>query len=1120
MWEWPDRERPDKPANPEFDKTFFLGPPLPIGGKLYVLTEKNAELRLLCLDAAKGDLIWAQTLATVRDRLTTDVKRRIQAVQLAYGEGALICPTNAGVVIAVDPLTRGFLWAYPYQEKTPEAPVPSHQPMMRRGRGFPMDFTAGLQGLSGGWKLSAPVIADGKVVFTAPDGGAVHCLNLSTGEFLWQLERRDDLYLAGVFDGKVVLVGKNSCRAVSLADGKTRLWEVETGLPSGQGVASGSTYFLPLKKGEILAIDMDHGQVVAHNPSPKDEVPGNLLFYEGDMVSQNELYVTAYPQVDAKVAAINQQLKTNPHDPAALTERGELRLYKGDLTGALADLRDAVGHKPPAGLLPKTREKLYVTLTQLLQRDFNAAEPYLDEYRQLCTIPVPATAKAEERQKLQKEQQQRQSGYLTLLARGREQQGRLTEAFRAYLEFDDVTGDKELVTVLGDPSVKAQPRVWAQGRIAALVARATPEQRKPLEAEIERRWRDVQKAKDIEPLRRFVGAFGSLFAVGREARFRLSERLIEENALLEAELHLLQLRGQADDRVMAGRAVEALARLMARKGLLEDAVYYYRILGKDYATVPVRGGKTGADILKELSTDKRFLPYLDQLDLPLFGATIRVSVVPGGAPPLATTRPFEARTAVLPYFQRHQLAWASTSHSGTAGAYVLKVFDRDTHEERWSFATGPSLAGYLFNDANLVRSPYYTRGHLAVVCLGHTFYGLDVAERKKLWEKPLLTSETFTPGAQQQFISLDRDGTVLLSNAQGTVERLGQIGPVGASFVCLRTQDGLVAVDPVRGQELWTRADVSPQTQLFGDDELVYLAEVRADGTVGTTRAVRGRDGAAADVPDFAAVYQHRQRVLGGRLLVSENDPRGGHTVRVYDVRTGKDLWKKTFSAGSVLLRHEGVGELAGVIEPDGKLLVLDLDTCREVLHAQAEREHLANVNDGLLLTDGRQYYAVLNRPLRPDPNVQGPTSNLSGLRSTLVNGTVYAFDAAGELNWYLEMPAQMMMLEQFAELPMIVFTANFVKAAPNMPGGQRRVVDTVSVDKRTGKRLWNAETDHSSGSYTALRFDRGAGTIDLVSYNSRLRHTVERSTTRVPPRPLPLPGEGSGPKPLPPQTH
>src|SRR5207248_6917267 len=141
----------------------------------------------------------------------------------------------------------------------------------------------------------------------------------------------------------------------SLADGKTQLWQVETGLPSGFGVASSTYYYLPLKKGEVCKIDLEHGLVVAHSPSPKNEIPGNLVFYDGDVVSQTETVVTAYPQVDAKVAEIDALLRKNPRDPVALTERGELRLYQGKLTEAVADLRMALGNSPPSNILPKTR---------------------------------------------------------------------------------------------------------------------------------------------------------------------------------------------------------------------------------------------------------------------------------------------------------------------------------------------------------------------------------------------------------------------------------------------------------------------------------------------------------------------------------------------------------------------------------------------------------------------------------------------------------------------------------------------------------------------------------------------------------------------------------------------
>src|SRR5438105_301834 len=163
VWEHGDPGTGDK----AIDKTdlagsYFLGPPLPLGGKLYVLTEKNSELRLVCLDAANGEPTWMQRLATARDRLLLDVSRRVQAVHLAYGEGILVCPTNAGAVLGVDLLSRSLVWAFPYREKTPDTfprlGVPPGRRMLPPGMGIGFDVYGNLQRLGGDWKMSSPVI--------------------------------------------------------------------------------------------------------------------------------------------------------------------------------------------------------------------------------------------------------------------------------------------------------------------------------------------------------------------------------------------------------------------------------------------------------------------------------------------------------------------------------------------------------------------------------------------------------------------------------------------------------------------------------------------------------------------------------------------------------------------------------------------------------------------------------------------------------------------------------------------------------------------------------------------------------------------------------------------------
>jgi hypothetical protein len=470
-----------------------------------------------------------------------------------------------------------------------------------------------------------------------------------------------------------------------------------------------------------------------------------------------------------------------------------------------------------------------------------------------------------------------------------------------------------------------------------MVAKATAEQRKPLEERIAQQWRTVQASKDIEELRRFVAVFGSLFSMGQEARLTLAERLMHEtkdgapSAFLEAELHLLQLRNQAGrlNPELAARAVEALARLMIKKGLLEDAAYWHRVLGRDFATTVIRDGKTGADFLNDLATDKRLLAYLDE-PRAAWGQTRfkarDVSANFGQQQQFA----FEPEGELLPFFQRHRLVLQN--------GYQVKLIDRVTQEERWSQNVQASNVQSLVNSGYTnVRLPYHLQGHLVVLGLGQMVYGFDPIERKVLWEKNL-HGTNINPSFN---ISQDRDGTLQINYPDGYSQKVGKTGPTEASYVCLNTREGLVALDPLRGTVLWTKGDVPLKTQLFGDDQHVYLVEVRADGSIGAGRALRAHDGVSVNVPEFGPLYQRRLRIVGRHLLLSDPDARGV-TLRLYDVHTGKDVWKKTFTANAVVLRSEDP-ELVGVAEPgsDGKVTVFNLHTQQVVLQTRVDVKDL-----------------------------------------------------------------------------------------------------------------------------------------------------------------------------------
>ena len=518
----------------EFSNSHFLCAPITVGGKLYVLNEKNnGDLRVICLEPGTGKIIGApQKLGTVKTEHSYchDIARRTNAIDLAYAEGILVCPTNAGEILGVDLLSQSLGWAYKYRDKPP-----SPGSMVRQQLGNVYIQQGGQLSLTySDWKAAPPVIVDGKVVFTAPDSSAVCCISLRDGSEIWTAPKQDgDLVLAGVFLDKVLIVGKNSIRALRLSDGVQFAPALPTGdLPSGHGVASNNIYYLPLKKGEICAVDLERWTIKARNrastaaispaaggedkgePKPGfGEPPGNLVFYEGMVISQTPTAIVAYPQLEATLQAAEAAYAKDP-SAKNLLKRGELRLADGQMQKAASDLLAVLAKDPPPEIVPRTRDRLYEVLGDLLQTDFaDAAPKYLEKYKELTKATFnPA------------EQQRREARYWRLVGQGREREGNFVEAFLAFKEYGaSLLFKDDGIPSLEDPQYKVPTQLWLRGRISAMFAKASPAQRGELEKKIADEWLAVKKKNDLEAIRQFTGMFDVPVAVGREAAPRTGQ---------------------------------------------------------------------------------------------------------------------------------------------------------------------------------------------------------------------------------------------------------------------------------------------------------------------------------------------------------------------------------------------------------------------------------------------------------------------------------------------------------------------------------------------------------------------------------------------------------------------
>lgn len=1154
-WRLGDPLRRDDP----FNDSHFLGVPISIGGKLYVLNEKNpgptgdSELRLICIDPnkivdARPHIVKPiQSLGQVQQqfRATHDISRRTNTVHLAYGEGILVCPTNAGEVLGVDLTSRSLAWAYPYREQAPQTVnLPGVMPQPNRGFIAP-GMNMGSSATIANWKSAPPVIVEGKVVFTAPDANSVHCLNLRDGTAVWKKRQMDgDLFLAGVYQGKVIIVGRSSIRALDLHKNGDMAWYQATGdMPSGQGVASKNVYYLPLQKGEILAVDVETGQIKAHNRAKDSKAAlGNLMFYEGAVLAQSPRAIVAYPQLLTRLEDAHVALRTDPENPEKLVNRGELYLADGQVRNAVNDLKRALDKKPAAPLTKRAKGTLYEALTQLLQSDFAVASAkHLDEYRELCNVADDA-----------KEHQQRQARFFRIVGQGREAQGNLVDAFQMYREFGSLAIHREQggIAVLDDPTHRVPVDVWLRGRVSAMFAKATPQERDPLEKKIVEEWKAVEAKKDANAIRSFVGMFDVPFPVGREARIRLAESIIEQNArndFLEAELNLLQLRTAefAREASSGGRALAALALLEEKKGTVESmkqAAAYYRELAALFPSDVLRDGKTGSKLLDELASDKRFLPFLAESGA-LWGNDKLAAreLQAGHSAPALSGFSFHPEGELTPFMKRHRLILDPSN----AANPQLRLVDLTGGETRWSSSLGSvplnfhffqylyqqkgavnnvGIAGQAFgyNPYHRYRS-YQVKGHLVVFQVGTQVYCLDANnDGKMLWQQPL--AEPIQQGNPPQMfmnqVIPDADGRlelILINQFNGQRSRvpIGGVGSVQASYVALLTQKGLVVVDPLRGATLWKKMDVPPATHAFGDDQYLFLVD-NADGSTGAGRTFRANDGTPLDTPDFGTMYQNRVRLLGRRILAAV-PTKEGTALRLYDIPTAKDVWSKTFEGKISVLKSEDESYTGIVDTGTGKVVVLDSATGKELMTGNAAQyrvtlDDLKNLQDPLLLADRDRFYVVLNQPIDANKVAKGALYNNfnNGVRCLPVNGWIAAFQRrpgktaagadykAGAMAWHSSkrIDNQLMIVEQFDLLPVLLFSVRYNELIGGGAQGNRWISASASLHKAHGKLVYDSgerqPPNLNNAQFDAFNLDLKAGTINMIGYSGTLQHYID----------------------------
>lgn len=313
---------------------FFLGPPLPLDGLLYILAESQGEIQLLALEATSGELDWLQQIAVVEQPTAGYMPQDTNAIMPAMSQGVMICPTSTGAIIAMEPTTRVLLWAHCYERlgKNQNRPV----------------IVNNQQRIQNQDRIGEELLLHGDYVFSAPsDSNYLYCLDLYTGKEIWKKDFSNRAFLGGAFQDRLLVIGGKDFQVLKTENGEEiakcdlqqSLEEDDPVFITGHGFRNENLYYAPTSSNHIVAFDIQQGRIVQQTGTHSPIILGNLVAGNDQIFSQSLDGLEAFHQLQAIREKTQKQLQENPNHLAAIAMQGELLLAEEKIDEAVEKFR-------------------------------------------------------------------------------------------------------------------------------------------------------------------------------------------------------------------------------------------------------------------------------------------------------------------------------------------------------------------------------------------------------------------------------------------------------------------------------------------------------------------------------------------------------------------------------------------------------------------------------------------------------------------------------------------------------------------------------------------------------------------------------------------------------------
>lgn len=958
----------------------FLGPPLPGTSELLCVTEHEADVHLTALEPRTGEVIWTQPLCTLDRGEQFDQERHDTACLPVREDGIVVCPTNTGLLVAVDQVRLNLLWA----AFVDDLPDPK-RPQTRFGARPAQMAASGYPGYA-----SHVLISHGRIVYLPGHSTQLHCLDLPTGKFVWSVPRGDAEFVGTVSDS-VLVVGRQSCRSLSLEDGR-ELWSMPTGIPAGQGVAIGNRYLLPLDGGRLAAFDLLTGVDQGTNAFRSGIALGHLVADEQRVYSLSQRGLAAFPEVDFVLA--NTDSSRTDLDPSRQIMLAEVAAVQGNLDAGTLGLRRVLAGDLTAAERSRARrdlKELYfekIRAGRLLEQDeFQHLEELLDTPAEQLRLVVAVAGK--------------QSQLLSP-----DQHDQL--AARVYDLPAEVVGESAPEAAEWEIS----PAVWCRLQLknssvvgfGASVRKILQERRPQLGGD-----------ESLHEIQRYMRAFDGP-DLG-DARSYLASRYVEEGATHAAEMLWLRNRQELDSEV-AAEASQRLALLWERAGFVSDAARQLEMLATTYASTPLPGGSTGADYVRRLPADRpakrAWLQshepnwIVDHVEIQQVAAQpdFVQSHLPSGLPDRESIQFQPDRTEVTAHGNLSRIGGQAiefvTYQTQFEDQQVMSIFDQRT-KLRLGSLTLPVARRFASYD-KLVSG-----GHLIPIGVPGGILGvstLQLGDSTPVW---------------RQF---PKD----LAGRRSPVTP----GPSGVNFASFFWRNRLYVVDPTDGALLWRRmipmqdSAQSQRLDVIGDQHVLAIPGV--DQSVDPPRrnyevfeTATGRKLATVN-PGF---QPGNWQGWAGRFAVGIADTSQGRRLQIYDLMKNAVELSEAISEGGrppVLFQNELI-----CLGGNGELKVFDISQGRRTLSVQfAASELLQPIGTIRVFSDQSRSFVNLQR--------HTPTATTSHFNQALnsqmpgisVRDDLYAFDrATNELLWKRSVPNRRVLQFPDCHLPFLVMMSH-----------------------------------------------------------------------------------------------